>query len=165
MKPAKDIFTRASELVSSLVVVPLLANDPSSGALGAIYFALDSPCDFDNIQDALLVCGGMYMSDHGIYLKSLGGCLGFWGSIVQRRRGRGSVTEFLGLGGWFCWESLGGCLGFGGALGNGAVGEGPCQGFLGFAGWYPCEGTCVICTGLPVRTGHRTQCQGVGVAW
>jgi len=53
--PARDIFTRASEVVSSLVVIPLLASDPSVGALGALYFAHDSPCEFEHIQDVLLV--------------------------------------------------------------------------------------------------------------
>ncbi|KIY97123.1 hypothetical protein MNEG_10840 [Monoraphidium neglectum] len=49
--PARDVFTHASHLVSSLVVVPLLVEDR---ALGALYFTQDAPCDFSNIQDALL---------------------------------------------------------------------------------------------------------------
>jgi hypothetical protein len=46
------VFTHASHLVSSLVVVPLLVDDRP---LGALYFTQDTPCDFSNIQDALLV--------------------------------------------------------------------------------------------------------------
>jgi len=49
--PARDVFTHASQLVSSVVVVPLLVG---SQALGAIYFTQDTPCDFSNIQDSLL---------------------------------------------------------------------------------------------------------------
>ena len=50
--PARDVFTHASHLVSSLVVVPLLVDDR---ALGALYFTQDTLCDISNIQDALLV--------------------------------------------------------------------------------------------------------------
>ncbi|KAI8462418.1 MAG: kinase-like domain-containing protein [Monoraphidium minutum] len=49
--PARDVFTHATELVSSVVVVPLLVGD---NVLGAVYFTQDAPCDFSNIQDALL---------------------------------------------------------------------------------------------------------------
>ncbi|KAI8469487.1 MAG: hypothetical protein J3K34DRAFT_459366 [Monoraphidium minutum] len=49
--PARDVFTHTSHMVSSLVVVPLLVDDR---ALGALYFTQDTPCDFSNIQDALL---------------------------------------------------------------------------------------------------------------
>ncbi|KIY97272.1 hypothetical protein MNEG_10691, partial [Monoraphidium neglectum] len=49
--PARDVFTHASQTVASLVVVPLLADD---AMLGALYFTQDKPCDFSNIQDALL---------------------------------------------------------------------------------------------------------------
>ncbi|KIY93525.1 hypothetical protein MNEG_14437 [Monoraphidium neglectum] len=49
--PARDVFTHATELVSSVVVVPLLVGD---AVLGALYFTQDTPCDFSNIQDALL---------------------------------------------------------------------------------------------------------------
>ena len=53
--PARDVFTHATEPVSSVVVVPLMVND---AALGALYFTQDTPCsDFSNIQDALLVGG------------------------------------------------------------------------------------------------------------
>ncbi|KAI8469489.1 MAG: kinase-like domain-containing protein [Monoraphidium minutum] len=50
-EPAHDVFTHASHLVSSLVVVPLIVE---GRALGALYFTQDTPCDFSNIQDALL---------------------------------------------------------------------------------------------------------------
>ncbi|KAI8462305.1 MAG: kinase-like domain-containing protein [Monoraphidium minutum] len=52
MRPARDVFTRSSELVASIVVVPLIAGD--NEPLGALYFALDAPCEFANIQDTLL---------------------------------------------------------------------------------------------------------------
>jgi hypothetical protein len=51
--PARDVFTHASQAVSSLVVVPLIMGEES---LGALYFTQETPCDFSNIQDALLVC-------------------------------------------------------------------------------------------------------------
>ncbi|KIY95513.1 hypothetical protein MNEG_12448, partial [Monoraphidium neglectum] len=51
-RPARDIFTRASRVVSSIVVVPLIAGD--APPLGALYFALDTPCEFANIQETLL---------------------------------------------------------------------------------------------------------------
>lgn len=51
-RPARDIFTRSSRLVSSIVVVPLIAGD--AAPLGGLYFCLDSPCEFANIQDTLL---------------------------------------------------------------------------------------------------------------
>jgi hypothetical protein len=50
--PARDVFTHASHMVSSLVVVPLLVDER---ALGALYFTQDAPCDFSNIQEPLLV--------------------------------------------------------------------------------------------------------------
>jgi hypothetical protein len=49
---ATDIFSRSSDLVASIVVVPLLVE---GRALGGMYFALDSPCSFEDMQDALLV--------------------------------------------------------------------------------------------------------------
>lgn len=52
--PARDVFTHSSALVSSVVVVPLLRSDDGA-AIGALYFTQAAPCDFDNIQDALLV--------------------------------------------------------------------------------------------------------------
>lgn len=55
MRPARDVFTRSTELVSAIVVVPLVACD--SEPLGGLYFALDAPCEFSNIQDTLLVGG------------------------------------------------------------------------------------------------------------
>jgi hypothetical protein len=57
--PARDVFTHASDLVSSVVVVPLMAGE---AALGALYFTQDSPCDFSNIQDALLVRRRVWVS-------------------------------------------------------------------------------------------------------
>jgi hypothetical protein len=52
-RPARDVFTRSSQLVSSIVVVPLIAGD--GPALGGLYFTFNSPCDFMHIQDTLLV--------------------------------------------------------------------------------------------------------------
>lgn len=49
---AKDVFSRSSDLVSSIVVVPLMV---AGRCLGGLYFALDSPCSFENIQELLLV--------------------------------------------------------------------------------------------------------------
>jgi hypothetical protein len=47
------VFTRSSRLVSSIVVVPLIAG--AHPPLGALYFALDAPCDFAHLEDCLLV--------------------------------------------------------------------------------------------------------------
>ncbi|KAI8465288.1 MAG: kinase-like domain-containing protein [Monoraphidium minutum] len=49
--PARDVFTHASQTVSSLVVVPVVA---AGTALGALYFTQEAACDFGNIQEALL---------------------------------------------------------------------------------------------------------------
>lgn len=54
-KMARDVFGRNSELVSSVVVVPLVVD---GAPIGGLYFALDSPCSFEGMQDALLVGGG-----------------------------------------------------------------------------------------------------------
>lgn len=40
--------------MSSVVVVPLIAD--REAALGAMYFTLETPCEFVHIQDTLLVC-------------------------------------------------------------------------------------------------------------
>ncbi|KIZ06401.1 putative serine/threonine-protein kinase pats1 [Monoraphidium neglectum] len=69
-RPAKDIFTRASELVSSLVVVPLLAPEDEGTPLGAVYFALDHPCEFENMQDTLL--GFIHGTSHMLHNKLSG---------------------------------------------------------------------------------------------
>jgi hypothetical protein len=53
VRPARDIFTSSSQLVSAIVVVPLLAG--GQAPLGGLYFATDTPCDFTNNQDMLLV--------------------------------------------------------------------------------------------------------------
>ena len=51
LQPASDVFTPASQLVSSLVVVPFCDASP---ALGGIYFALDAPDDFAQLQAPIL---------------------------------------------------------------------------------------------------------------
>jgi hypothetical protein len=53
-RPASDIFTRACDLVASIVVVPLIG-DGGAPPLGALYWALDNPCEFGNVQETLLV--------------------------------------------------------------------------------------------------------------
>jgi len=53
VRPARDVFSSLSELVSAIVVVPLLAGS-SSTPLGGIYFAVDTPCEFTNNQETLL---------------------------------------------------------------------------------------------------------------
>jgi hypothetical protein len=45
--------------------VPLLAADRATGALGAMYFALDAPCEIENIQDTLLVGAGCFLGGLG----------------------------------------------------------------------------------------------------
>jgi hypothetical protein len=50
--PARDLFTHASQAVSSLVVVPLLRGGT---ALGGLYLTQDVPCDFSNIKETVLV--------------------------------------------------------------------------------------------------------------
>ena len=59
--PAKDVFSRSSGLVSSIVVVPLFAaaaaGEGAAGPLGGMYFSLDTPCDFESFRDVLLVGG------------------------------------------------------------------------------------------------------------
>jgi len=60
--PARDVFSRSSDLVSSVVVLPLLVSSspnmaegtPDQAPLGGLYFALGSSCDFENLRDALL---------------------------------------------------------------------------------------------------------------
>jgi len=52
VRPARDVFTRISEMVSSIVVVPLIPSDQQP--LGALYYTLTTPCEFANIQDTLL---------------------------------------------------------------------------------------------------------------
>jgi hypothetical protein len=47
--PARDVFTHASDPVSSVVVVPILVQEE---VLGAIYFTQDAPCDFVNVRRA-----------------------------------------------------------------------------------------------------------------
>ncbi|KIZ04317.1 putative serine/threonine-protein kinase roco8 [Monoraphidium neglectum] len=49
--PARDLFTHASQAVSSLVVVPLLRGGT---ALGGLYLTQDVPCDFSNIKETVL---------------------------------------------------------------------------------------------------------------
>ena len=92
--PARDVFSRASELVAAVVVLPLFAPSPASadadtaaaaaadgadggsgcGApLGGLYFALDSPCDFDNLRDALL---GFVHAAGGALARRLAGRFG-----------------------------------------------------------------------------------------
>lgn len=51
LAPAKDMFVAATEPVASVVVVPLVVKEV---AFGAIYFSLDTPSDFANLQDTLL---------------------------------------------------------------------------------------------------------------
>jgi hypothetical protein len=53
LRPARDIFTSMSDLVSAIVVIPLVT--AGNKALGGLYFAVDSPCEFVNCQEALLV--------------------------------------------------------------------------------------------------------------
>jgi hypothetical protein len=69
--PARDVFSRSSDLVASVVVLPLfLADDDgdeeeggTDGSpdaevpYGGIYFAVESGCDFENLRDPLLVRG------------------------------------------------------------------------------------------------------------
>lgn len=50
---ARDIFTRGSDMVASIVVIPLISGNDK--ALGGMYFALDAPCSFEHLQDTLLV--------------------------------------------------------------------------------------------------------------
>ncbi len=51
LQPAADVFTPASQLVSSLVVIPFCDTAP---ILGGIYFALDTPDDFSQLQPPIL---------------------------------------------------------------------------------------------------------------
>lgn len=50
---ATDIFPQSSsDLVSSIVVIPLMV---AGKAFGGLYFALETPCSFDSIKELLLV--------------------------------------------------------------------------------------------------------------
>ena len=126
--PARDVFTRASEVVSSLVVVPLFpveddddddddcvdgGYDDGRGAapasrraacpgadgngaaaaaaaaaaarpLGALYFALDSPCEWGAAQEPLL--GFMHAVAQLLHNK-LGGRSALLAAVVARVRG------------------------------------------------------------------------------
>ena len=53
---ARDVFGRAFEAVSSIVVIPLFS--PAGRPLGGLYFAADAACAVDEIQGALLVGAG-----------------------------------------------------------------------------------------------------------
>jgi hypothetical protein len=50
--PARDIFSGASELVASLVVIPVSSR---GGVFAALYLALEAPCDFEALSSVLLV--------------------------------------------------------------------------------------------------------------
>jgi hypothetical protein len=80
--PARDVFTHASHMVSSVVVVPLLAADR---AFGALYFTQDAPCDFVNIQDALL--GFVHCVTLSLHNK-LAGELALLRGMVDKVRGQ-----------------------------------------------------------------------------
>ncbi|KAI8470348.1 MAG: kinase-like domain-containing protein [Monoraphidium minutum] len=49
---ARDVFSRASDLVASVVVVPLIG--PGGASLGGLYLASDAPCGFTDVQGPLL---------------------------------------------------------------------------------------------------------------
>ncbi|KAI8466889.1 MAG: hypothetical protein J3K34DRAFT_460676 [Monoraphidium minutum] len=49
--PARDMFITAEEPVAAIVVVPLVVKEV---AFGALYFTLEAPSDFTNLQEALL---------------------------------------------------------------------------------------------------------------
>jgi len=50
---AQDVFTRTSEAVASIVVLPVFTEVGT--AAGGIYFSADTPCGFQEMQDTLLV--------------------------------------------------------------------------------------------------------------
>lgn len=68
--PARDVFGQASDIVASVVVLPLFGRAPQAAkeaaaaaadaspedapVLGGLYFELDVPCDFENMRDTLL---------------------------------------------------------------------------------------------------------------
>ena len=51
MKPATDIFISATQMVASIVVLPLIYG---SQTLGGLYFMLETPSNFQNIKDMLM---------------------------------------------------------------------------------------------------------------
>jgi hypothetical protein len=83
--PARDVFTHASDPVSSVVVVPLLVGDD---VLGAIYFTQDTPCDFVNIQDALL--GFVHCVTPVLHSKLAGNMGQLRSTVAQVGRGAGA---------------------------------------------------------------------------
>lgn len=52
MKPATDIFISATQMVASIVVLPLIYGNQT---LGGLYFMLETPSNFQNIKDMLMV--------------------------------------------------------------------------------------------------------------
>jgi hypothetical protein len=54
LQPARDLFTRSSQLVASIVVIPLMARSDAP-VLGGLYFTFNVPCDFLQIQETVLV--------------------------------------------------------------------------------------------------------------
>ena len=51
MKPATDIFISATQMVASIVVLPLIYGNQT---LGGLYFMLETPSNFQNIKDMLM---------------------------------------------------------------------------------------------------------------
>ena len=52
-RPARDVFTQPSQLVSSLVVVPLVYGNDRP--IAALYLTMEAPNAFDSVQEPLLV--------------------------------------------------------------------------------------------------------------
>lgn len=80
IRPAPDVFTPASQAASALVVVPVCggggggssSDDPEvvEGPLGGIYFALDAPSDFAQLQAPIL---GAVSMTAALLQRKLGG--------------------------------------------------------------------------------------------
>ncbi|KAI8467829.1 MAG: kinase-like domain-containing protein [Monoraphidium minutum] len=67
-RPARDVFTASSHLVSAVVVVPLIVD--GEPPLGGLYIVPSAPCQFGNIQDALL--GFIHAVTPALYMKLSG---------------------------------------------------------------------------------------------
>lgn len=94
--PARDMFVTAEEPVASLVVVPLIVKDIPFGAL---YFTLDTPSDFTNLQDTLL--GFVASVTLIVHNKLAGHTRLLWGAVseatkVQSARLPQLITDSMG---------------------------------------------------------------------
>lgn len=85
--PARDLFSPCSGLVASVVLIPLVAGP--EGPFGALYFALDKPCDFEAPRDTML---GFVSGVTGTLHSKLAGNVEALGAMVAQASPRASSS-------------------------------------------------------------------------